>query len=57
MFKIKEFIMRIFEVKYDGNVKWFDCINKARQFRDNMSMKFDGVSLTVTDKDVNPYEK
>ena len=57
MFKIKELIMRIFEVKYDGNVKWFDCINKARQFRDNMSMKFDGVSLTVTDKDVNPYEK
>lgn len=57
MFKTKEFIMRIFEVKYDGNVKWFDCINKARQFRDNMSMKFDGVSLTVTDKDVNPYEK
>ena len=57
MFAIKESVMRIFEVKYDGNVKWFNCINKAREFRDKISMKFDGVILSVTDKDINPYEK
>lgn len=49
--------MRIFEVKYSGNVKWFKCINEARSFRDKMSLKFDNVVLSVTDKDVNPYEK
>lgn len=49
--------MRIFEVKYSGNVKWFNCINKARAFRDKMAMKFDNVMLSVTDKDVNPYDK
>lgn len=49
--------MRVFKVVYGGKEKVFDCIEKARNFRNKKRIKFDNIVIHIMDDDINPYSK